>query len=49
MSKRLTTILRREQIAEAALTLVAEQGIVALTTRNVAQAIGVTAPALYRH
>ncbi|NLV95867.1 MAG: TetR/AcrR family transcriptional regulator [Desulfovibrionales bacterium] len=49
MSKRLTTILRREQIAEAALTLVAEQGIAALTTRNVAQAIGVTAPALYRH
>jgi AcrR family transcriptional regulator len=43
------TTIRREQIAEAALTLVAEQGIAALTARNVARAIGVTAPALYRH
>ncbi|BDV00673.1 hypothetical protein TDMWS_07580 [Thermodesulfomicrobium sp. WS] len=43
------TVIRRDQIAEAALTLVAEQGITGFTTRNVAQAIGITAPALYRH
>lgn len=49
MAKRMTTEIRREQIAEAALTLVSEQGVGALTARNVAKAIGVTAPALYRH
>lgn len=49
MAKRLTTIIRREQIAEAALALVADQGVGALTARNVARAVGVTAPALYRH
>lgn len=49
MSKRLTTTIRREQIAEAALALVAEQGVGALTARNVARAVGVTAPALYKH
>jgi AcrR family transcriptional regulator len=45
----MTTTIRREQIAEAALALVAEQGVTALTARNVARAVGVTAPALYRH
>lgn len=45
----MTTELRREQIAEAALALVAEQGVGGLTARNVAHAVGVTAPALYRH
>ena len=49
MAKRMTTTIRREQIAEAALALVAEQGVTALTARNVARAVGVTAPALYRH
>lgn len=49
MQKRTPKTPRREQIAEAALALVAEQGVGALTVRNVAQAVGVTAPALYRH
>ena len=49
MAKRMTATIRREQIAEAALALVAEQGVTALTARNVARAVGVTAPALYRH
>jgi AcrR family transcriptional regulator len=49
MAKRLTTTIRREQIAEASLALVAEQGVGALTARNVARAVGVTAPALYKH
>lgn len=49
MAKRMTATIRREQIAEAALALVAEQGVAGLTARNVARAVGVTAPALYRH
>lgn len=49
MAKRLTTTIRREQIAEAALSLVADQGVGALTARNVARSVGVTAPALYKH
>lgn len=49
MAKRMTTTIRREQIAEAALVLVADQGVAGLTARNVARAVGVTAPALYRH
>ena len=49
MAKRMTTTIRREQIAEAALALVAELGVSGLTARNVARAVGVTAPALYRH
>ena len=49
MQKRILKTPRREQIAEAALALVAEQGVGALTVRNVAQVVGVTPPALYRH
>lgn len=43
------TAVRREQIAEAALSILAEQGVGALTARGVARAVGLTAPALYRH
>lgn len=43
------TAVRREQIAEAALSLLAEQGVGALTARGVARAVGLTAPALYKH
>ncbi len=49
MKKRLQTEVRREQIAEAALSLVLDQGVGALTARKVAELVGVTAPALYRH
>lgn len=41
--------LRREQIAEAALTIVVEQGLGAVTVRRVAEAVGISAAALYRH
>lgn len=41
--------LRREQIAEAALTIVVEQGLGAVTVRRVADAVGISAAALYRH
>lgn len=49
MAKRMTTLVRREQIAEAALTLLSEQGLGGLTARNLAKTVGLTAPALYRH
>lgn len=49
MKKRLQADVRREQIAEAALTIVLNQGVGALTVRKVAGLIGLTAPALYRH
>jgi AcrR family transcriptional regulator len=49
MRERLEASVRREQIAEAAMAIVVDQGLGALTARNVAKLIGVTAPALYRH
>jgi AcrR family transcriptional regulator len=41
--------VRREQIAETAMAILVDQGLGALTVRNVAKFTGVTAPALYRH
>jgi AcrR family transcriptional regulator len=49
MTERLESPLRREQIAEAALTIVVEQGLGAVTVRRVAEAVGISAAALYRH
>jgi AcrR family transcriptional regulator len=49
MGKRFVSDVRREQIAEAALKLVASEGISALTVKNIALQVGVTPPALYRH
>ncbi|MHC1788759.1 TetR/AcrR family transcriptional regulator [Solidesulfovibrio sp.] len=49
MAERLDSPLRREQIAEAALTIVVRQGIGAVTVRRVAEAVGISAAALYRH
>ncbi len=49
MPERLDTAVRREQIAEAAMAIVLEEGVSALTARGVARRVGVTAPALYRH
>ncbi|WP_300159323.1 TetR/AcrR family transcriptional regulator [Solidesulfovibrio sp.] len=49
MAERLESPLRCEQIAEAALTIVVEQGIGAVTVRRVAEAVGISAAALYRH
>jgi AcrR family transcriptional regulator len=40
---------RCAQIIEAALELLADGGIAALTIKNLAQAVGVSEPALYRH
>jgi AcrR family transcriptional regulator len=49
MAERLESPLRREQIAEAALDIVVHQGIGAVTVRRVAEAVGISAAALYRH
>uniref|UniRef100_I2Q2H3 Transcriptional regulator n=1 Tax=Desulfovibrio sp. U5L TaxID=596152 RepID=I2Q2H3_9BACT len=49
MTERMESPLRREQIAEAALSIVVEQGIGAVTVRRVADAVGISAAALYRH
>lgn len=49
MTERLDSPLRREQIAEAALELVVSHGLAAVTVRRVAEAVGISAAALYRH
>lgn len=49
MAERMESPLRREQIAEAALNIVVEQGLGAVTVRRVAEAVGISAAALYRH
>jgi AcrR family transcriptional regulator len=40
---------RRREIVEASIRLVAKGGIQALTTKNLAEQLGFTEPALYRH
>lgn len=40
---------RRREIVEASIRLLSKGGIQALTTRNLAERLGVTEPALYRH
>ena len=49
MTERLDSPLRREQIADAALDIVVRYGIGAVTVRRVAEAVGISAAALYRH
>lgn len=40
---------RREQIVDAALTILEREGIAALTMRRLAAAVGIRAPSLYKH
>jgi TetR/AcrR family transcriptional regulator, fatty acid metabolism regulator protein len=40
---------RGEQIVDVAIKLLSEGGISAMTTKNLAEAVGVSEPALYRH
>ncbi len=40
---------RQQQIVEESIRLIAEKGIQNLTIRNIAEAIGVSEPAVYRH
>jgi len=40
---------RGEQIVDVAIKLLSEGGISALTTKNIAEAVGISEPALYRH
>lgn len=45
----MANIKRQEEIVEAAIAIIAEEGIQALTVKRLATRIGVTEPALYRH
>lgn len=47
--ERISTQTRREQIAEAALNLIASQGIAFLSMAVLARRIGVVPSAIYRH
>jgi AcrR family transcriptional regulator len=49
MSSRETTDARRQQIVEACLELLAEGSLEALSTRRIAQRLGLSQPALFRH
>lgn len=49
MTTRKPTDVRRAEIADAALQVVATQGIAALTTRVLADAVGLTTGALFKH
>jgi len=45
----MNTTERKKAILEAAFALIADQGIQELTIKNLAKAVGVSEPALYRH
>ncbi len=49
MTIKLHTSVRQEQIIDAALKIIITRGVNALTVRNVAAEVGVTASSLYRH
>ena len=49
VTPRKTTAERRVEVAAAALRLIGERGLKALTAANLADAVGVTPGALYRH
>jgi len=46
---RRTTVERRVELADAALEIIARRGISELTTRNVAESVGLTTGAIFRH
>ncbi|MBI5608923.1 MAG: DUF2249 domain-containing protein [Deltaproteobacteria bacterium] len=49
MNEHLPTDQRRRQIASVALDLLAQQPVAALSTRQIAERVGVSQPALFRH
>lgn len=49
MTDRKPTLVRRTEIADAALEVVAKQGIAALSTRVLAEAVGLSSGALFKH
>jgi len=49
VTEKLDSQIRRRQIAEAALSIIAQRGVAAVTTKRVAQMVGLTPSALYRH
>lgn len=49
MAEKLDTCIRREQIAEAALLVAADEGLGGVTVKKVAARVGLTPSGLYRH
>lgn len=49
MTEKQDTAIRREQIVQATLEVAAEQGVRAVTVKRVAERVGVSPAALYRH
>ena len=49
MSRRLSNDVRRSQIVQSALALLADTPVDRITTRQVARALGISRPALFRH
>jgi TetR/AcrR family transcriptional regulator len=49
MTQRLPSAQRRQQIVAAALDLLAQTPVEVLTTRDIARAVGISQPALFRH
>ena len=49
MTKRKPTTVRRAELADAALRIVATRGIAALSTRTLAEEVGLTSGGLFRH
>jgi TetR/AcrR family transcriptional regulator, fatty acid metabolism regulator protein len=46
---RMSTEKRQEQIIQTAMKIINEEGYLALTTRRIAEVVGISEPALYRH
>lgn len=46
---RMAKVERRKQILQAALSIMRERGLEGATTRRIAERVGITEPALYRH
>jgi AcrR family transcriptional regulator len=49
IKKRIPTAQRQEQIINAAMTLIAEQGLAGASMGRIAEIVGISEPALYRH
>lgn len=47
--KRIPTAIRKEQIIGAAMTLISEQGLAGASMGRIAEIVGISEPAIYRH
>ena len=49
VKKRVPSVMRKEQIIKAAISLIAEQGITGASMGRIAKIVGISEPAIYRH